>query len=231
MSSHAGDIDARLRSLLDHMPAHDRLPPERDLAIRFRTTRAAVRRVLDSLEAEGRVRRHVGRGTFVLRPPTASAAMPHAAIAVTNPAEVMEARAALEPRIAALAAMHASAQDIGEMERILAKAGDALRREVFEDWDNALHQAIARSCRNGLLIALFDAVNAVRGEALWGRLKTRSLTRDRQAAYGDDHAAIVGAIRDRDMSAAERAMRVHIERVQRHILATLAGTSDDDSSL
>jgi DNA-binding FadR family transcriptional regulator len=222
------DIDAQLRSLLADAVEHERLPPERDLAMRFRVSRAAVRRALGALEAEGCVRRHVGQGTFVLPRGPAPETEPASLISVTNPSEVMEVRVALEPRIAALAAMHASARDVADMERILAKSREAPSREAFEEWDSALHEAIARSCRNSLMVTLFGYVNAVRGEVLWGQLKKKSLTRERQNDYCDDHEAVVRAIRDRDMAVAERAMRIHVERVQRHILAPLAGTVDND---
>ena len=220
------DIGAQLRSLLADAAEHERLPPERDLATQFRVSRAAVRRALGALEAEGRVRRHVGQGTFVLPRGPAPEAEPASFVSVTNPSEVMEVRVALEPRIAALAAMRASARDVADMERILAKSREAPSREAFEEWDSALHEAIARSCRNSLLVTLFGYVNAVRGEAHWGQLKKKSLTRERQNDYCTDHEAVVVAIRDRDMAAAERAMRMHVERVQRHILATLVGTAD-----
>jgi DNA-binding FadR family transcriptional regulator len=221
------DIGAHLRSLLAGAAEHERLPPERHLATQFGVSRAAVRRALGALEAEGSVRRHVGQGTFVLPRGPAPESEPTSFIAVTNPSEVMEVRVALEPRIAALAAMRASARDVADMERILAKSREAPGRETFEEWDSALHEAIARSCRNSLLVTLFGYVNAVRGEALWGQLKKKSLTRERQNDYCTDHEAVVVAIRDRDMAAAERAMRTHVERVQRHILATLVGTADD----
>ena len=46
----------------------DRLPPERELARRYGCSLITVRRALDELSREGRLRRHQGRGTFVLPP-------------------------------------------------------------------------------------------------------------------------------------------------------------------
>src|SRR5215207_172397 len=43
----------------------DRLPTERELAERFSIGRNTVRRTLMSLEREGTIVRHVGRGTFI----------------------------------------------------------------------------------------------------------------------------------------------------------------------
>ncbi len=60
------------RVLLDHIDARlqvgDPLPSERELADSLDVSRMTARRVLTELEAEGRVTRAVGRGTFVSAP-------------------------------------------------------------------------------------------------------------------------------------------------------------------
>lgn len=43
----------------------DRLPSEADLSTQYSVSRATVRQALESLEREGLINRHVGRGTFV----------------------------------------------------------------------------------------------------------------------------------------------------------------------
>jgi GntR family transcriptional regulator len=48
--------------------AGDRLPPERELAVRYGCSLITVRRALYELTREGRLERTPGRGTFVLRP-------------------------------------------------------------------------------------------------------------------------------------------------------------------
>ena len=51
----------------------DRLPGEHDLCGRFGVSRTVVRQALGELEAEGRLRRQKGRGTFVASPKVAEA--------------------------------------------------------------------------------------------------------------------------------------------------------------
>ena len=46
----------------------DRLPPERTLATSYGCSLITIRRALDELSREGRLKRHQGRGTFVLPP-------------------------------------------------------------------------------------------------------------------------------------------------------------------
>ena len=53
------------------VPGGERLPAERELARRLGVSRMTLRRALDTLERQGRVRRVIGRsgGTFVEAPP------------------------------------------------------------------------------------------------------------------------------------------------------------------
>lgn len=209
----------RLRDSIssEQMPDGSRLPAERDMARDFGASRATLRKALAILEAEGLIWRHVGRGTFVgARPPLQAPALA-ALVNQTHPEEVMEVRLALEPQIATLAARRASAADIVAMERCVHKGGTAGDVSAFELWDGAFHRAMAVAAHNALLLALFDAVNAVRQEEIWGHLKEASLTAARQRQYILQHRQCIAAIRDRDPVAAEAAMLAHLETVQHNM--------------
>jgi DNA-binding transcriptional regulator YhcF (GntR family) len=88
-----------------------RLPPERSLAERFGLSRTQLRKALAVLEHEGQIWRHVGKGTFIgPRPPELIdvADLAHR----TTPIQVMRARFAIEPELASLAALNATAGEI-----------------------------------------------------------------------------------------------------------------------
>ena len=97
---------------------------------------------LADLEAEGLIWRHVGRGTFVGNRPVETVQDLTEVMRRTNPAGVMEARLALEPELARLAAMHATPADLDELAERDPEAGVADWRS-YEYWDNRLHRAVA----------------------------------------------------------------------------------------
>jgi DNA-binding FadR family transcriptional regulator len=197
----------------------DRLPTEREIAEQCGATRTVVRRALARLEAEGRIIRHVGRGTFVAPArPADGAALP---VQATSPAEIMAVRLLIEPQTVALAATAATAADYAEMDRCLVGGEAHQQQEEFETWDEAFHRSLAVATHNGLLIQICDVVNGARHQPLWGRLKQRSFTPERCLDYIRDHREIYEALLDRDGAAAQAVMRAHILRVQANIFGGL----------
>lgn len=219
MRTSIADIAGQIRARIESGEFADglRLPPERDLAARFEVSRAAIRKAMASLEAEGLIWRHVGRGTFVGARPPADTPNLAAITRRTHPEEVIEVRLLLEPHIAGLAARRATAGDIDAMERAIQRSKTAADVAEFELWDGAYHRAMAEAAHNTLLQGLFDATNAIRQEEIWGRLKEASLTGARKQAYIRQHTDCLAAIRDRDPARAEALMREHLETVKQNM--------------
>ncbi len=214
-------VVSELRRLIDgdDFAPSGRMPPERALAARLGVSRTVLRNALAELETEGTIWRQQGRGTFVGERQAAGLGKLPGIAKMTNPAEVMEVRRIIEPRIASLAALRASSVDISDMERYAAKGEAATDTDTFERWDGRLHRAMAAAARNSFLLAIFDIVNGVRRDELWGRLKEATLNDTRRDAYSVQHRAIVALIRDRDASGAETAMRRHLDAVERDLLS------------
>lgn len=214
----------KLRSMIDgrEFGADGRLPPERELAVRLGVGRRTLRQALEVLEAEGRVWRRQGQGTFCERPPVRPARFGNMGNR-TNPEEVMEVRLRIEPALANLAALRATGEDINRLETFAMRTAAAADADAYELWDGTFHRKIAEVADNALFLALFDAVNAVRQETSWGSLREAARSDQRQALYAEQHHRIVEAIAARDGAAAERAMREHLKAVEASLLLVASG--------
>ncbi len=206
-----------LRAWLDatSLGAEGRLPPERDLAARFGVSRGAVRKAMAVLEAEGRIWRHVGRGTFARR----GAAPPAPAMADiadhTSPPEAMEARLLVEPELARLAALRASGAEVAELRRLAALMRAARSWAEYEEADYRFHEVIAEAAGNRLLVEVERLVNGVRRAVVWGHLRLREAGPSPDYHSFDEHDAILDAIAARDRRGAAEAMRRHLESTAR----------------
>lgn len=214
----------KLTALLEgpEFPVNSRLPAERDLSTQLGLSRSALREALEVLEAEGRIWRHVGQGTFVGSRPAPEPAALSLVTTRTSPAEMLETRLLVEPLLARMAALRASEAEIAQMQRLLEKSEAAHDAKTWELWDGRLHRAVAEAAHNGLLLSIFDAFNAMRRQAKWSALRQAALTPARHAAYCAHHRAYVTAIASRDPAKAESVMRKHIEAVRDGLLGVAA---------
>jgi DNA-binding FadR family transcriptional regulator len=225
-----------------------RLPTERQLALDLGVSRSAIRHAMAVLQAEGRVSREVGRGTFLRDPGPELAAgrgadppgvaqadgaaadgdSPEGGADLASggltgsadyaPADVMAVRRLFEPTAMSLVVAWATARDFAEMDRCLLGGERAADHDEFEVWDAALHRSIIAATRSPLLIRLYSEVERARHGRMWGDLKRRSASAARRDEYRRDHEEIVTALRLRDADQATTAMRTHLARVSRHLL-------------
>ena len=202
-----------------------KLPTERVLAEDHQLSRNTVRRVLEELEAEGWIYRHVGRGTFVRARSgpdgDALSGMDTAADPAddrrVNPEEIMEARLLIEPLLGRLVVARASEAELDDLDRIVAAGAAGSDMSDFEYWDNQFHRAIARASNNKYLFQIVEGIHRSRQSAAWSGLRRRGLTDARRALYQSDHEEIMRALRARDSQAAERAIYTHLQNVRRNL--------------
>jgi GntR family transcriptional regulator, uxu operon transcriptional repressor len=190
-----------------------RLPAERELAASLGVSRASVREAIISLEMSGLVEVRVGTGIFVSSPPEGATRL--GGDAGPGPFELLAARKLIEGEIAALAAKNAMPADAAALrrsvERLEAKVTDFSAREA-EDRD--FHVLLAKATGNGSLELVVEGLWNQRAE-LWGRLQQHFHTAKLAERTIRDHAAIAGAVADRDSDAARAAMHRHLARVTR----------------
>jgi DNA-binding FadR family transcriptional regulator len=220
----------QLRAYLakEELSPGSQLPPERELSEILGVTRGDLRKAIAVLEAEGQVWRHVGKGTFLGPKPIDTVVNLQGVDQRTNPAEVMRTRLLMETAIAREAALNANRADIEAMQRCLKASRAAKTWRQYETSDNQLHQLIAEATHNSLLIALYDALNAVRRTIAWGRMRSSHGGPPVNHHSFADHEAIVTAIRERDIVGAERAMQKHLSIVEQKLLSPIRQTAADD---
>jgi DNA-binding FadR family transcriptional regulator len=211
------------------MQPGSRLPTERELMASFRAGRNTVRKAMSALEAEGKIVRQVGSGTFVSEAPAAAGdtealidQVAQSVARLVSPSDVMELRLVFEPALMPMAALRASLEEIERMERIVAMSGQAGSLEAFEKLDCELHTAFGRATKNMMFARVYDMITAARERAEWGRLKERVLTLELRRNHTEEHKEIVAAIRARDGEHARAAMERHLLAINRSMFgATL----------
>lgn len=210
-------------------PGH-RIDTERQLSEDFNIGRSTVRRVLAQLKTAGFITQTVGSGTYVREDFQAQALRAGAdgglASALTrmsgtvSPAELMDARLAIEPSIVEMVIRNASQSDFAKMAHCCDMAEAAATMEVFEVWDGQLHETIALAAHNSLVTHVFSLIQQARAQDDWGALKRHSLTPERRLSYQAEHRQLVNALSDRDLARATACTRDHLLHVRRNLLGS-----------
>jgi GntR family transcriptional regulator, transcriptional repressor for pyruvate dehydrogenase complex len=194
----------------NEMAPGDRLPAERELAVRLGVSRASLSQALVALEVQGVVAVRHGDGAILVRPPTEERAVRALREHADRIPDIIEAREALEVKLAALAAarrtddeMAAIDAAIGTMEREV-DAGD---RGVVGD--EMFHEAITTAAHSSLLAKLMHEISGLVRET---RIESLS-QQGRPRASLEGHRRIADAVRAQDSQQAARAMAEHIQMV------------------
>ncbi len=139
----------------------DRLPSERLLAERLEVSRPTLREALKVLAHTGvvEIRPGAAGGTFVVSEVIPAALVEQTESRVAEIPAVLEARRAIEPVVAKLAARHATIEDVAAMRRIVER-----QREALDDWaritqlDNRFHREMARATKNPVIVSLMASL-------------------------------------------------------------------------
>ena len=215
----------RIRGLLDDHATRPewRLPTERELAADIGTGRRAVRSALERLEAEGKVWRQQGKGTFAGKRPDIQPQLVASIAKQTSPLDVMEARLEIEPALARLAAGKSTADVVASLQRADQRLGAATDGEAMERWDGAFHRTIAETAGNRLLLTLFGVIDQMRTMPAWLKPRAQARTPGGLRLVQVQHAAIIDAIARHDGGGAEQAMREHLMMLEAALRQAVLG--------
>jgi GntR family transcriptional repressor for pyruvate dehydrogenase complex len=190
--------------------AGDRLPPERELASRLGVSRATVSQALVAMEVVGVVAVRHGDGAVLVDSSGTSRVVEALRSHARRLPDVIEAREALETKLAGLAAVRRTEEDLLRIEdalRVMADDVSAGGRGV--EGDELFHAAVTQAGHSALLQRLMLEISGLVKET---RIESLSQPQRPQQSL-DGHRAIADAIRDREPARATAAMRDHIDKV------------------
>lgn len=211
---------ATLRRYVDEARRENRrrLPAEARLVEELGISRARLRGLLKTLEREGLIWRHVGKGTFIGERSltTELTSMPD----VLTPPEAFEARLVVEPQIAALAARRATPGQIEEMRRCLAQMQALDDFDQWAIWDERLHRLVAKAACNKLLLAVYDTIRESAPSGM-RNIVNRAFSSTTRNESNVEHERYIEAIANHDPAGAESLMRAHLQAVRQIMFGDL----------
>ena len=179
---------------------------ERELMELLGIGRMPVHQAVHRLQAEGLIE-VIPRKGLVIRPDS-----------LQDMLTLLEARLAMEPNIAALAATRATKEQVAELKRLVNESKRIVNqseRMSFMKLDRAFHGLIAEAAGNRILA---DAQRPLheRSELIW---HLRVMKEDGLVVNQREHANILKAIIERDANATRKAMEEHLRSLHDRILA------------
>jgi GntR family transcriptional repressor for pyruvate dehydrogenase complex len=208
-------IDGRLKP-------GDRLPSERVLCEALGVSRPTLREAITTLVAMKILIAQAGSGTYVssldaedlLEPMQFVLALSH-----SNYDQLFEARCALEPEVAALAALRATPEELEALSDCVART-KAWRGDLdeLERLDQELHRLVAEASHNGILVNVLKSMSSLAAASRRTTVRLPGIAKHTT----QDHIAIGDAVLRRDADAARKAMDDHLRGIQRRISAEMS---------
>lgn len=207
------EVMEKMLDLIDSgvYPAGGRLPPERELAERFKVSRPTVREAIIALEALERVSVKTGSGVYVLEHPELGGS----AYQDISPFELTEARALIEGEAAALAAKMITPQELEQVHQSLEHmAKESETGDLADgDADRTFHHLIAEATRNKMILLISDQLWHVRNHAPRVHRAYVAICEQDGEKRVEEHREIYDALVARDAEAARKAMHLHFSRI------------------
>ncbi|MFZ5587164.1 MAG: FadR/GntR family transcriptional regulator [Thermodesulfobacteriota bacterium] len=207
------------RIMAGELKPGDRLPPQDELARQLKVSRNTLREAIHKLTVMGLLAAKPGVGTVIqLSNPARylGALGDHLLLDSATVREFVEARLFVEKATIRLAVLRATAQDLRELEAIVAAQEKAFRAgqvESFSRLDAEFHMRLARMSNNHVLVKFL--------ETLWDLLQRFILEVARLPSAIENavgfHRRMIRYIAKHDLAAAEAALVSHLWDVVRNI--------------
>lgn len=204
--------------LAQSLADHEKLPAERELAETLQVSRSVVREAIRILVSRGLLKVKPGSGTYVCRPTARDTSAPLAlALALKDDPFVVdhlfEVRRTLEGRVAELAALHATGEDLDALAKAIKEMEEAIYDPLaYSALDIAFHIQLAKAAHNELFGLLLQAVR----QLLEDTIQVALLAEDAAPQGLAFHREIIGHIECGGAQAARQAMERHIDMAQKN---------------
>lgn len=204
----------------------DKLPAERELAKDLGVSRASLAQALVALEVVGVVQVRHGEGATIRQIPGEGDVLVRAVREHQDSLpDILDARSALEAKLAWLAAERRTDEDLQQIEDAL----DAMQLQVDAgeralDGDRAFHEAVTHAAHSKVLARLMAEISEL-------ILETRIESLSQPGRPSDSlemHRGIAEAIRRRDPAGASLAMTEHISVVSDVAFLQHPDSTDED---
>ncbi|MGH8921807.1 MAG: FadR/GntR family transcriptional regulator [Actinomycetes bacterium] len=206
------------------LQAGDRLPSERELAERLGVSRNTLKQAIVVLEVQGLIEIRRGGGTYLRTDDLPAESLATLLERKQRLPDVLEARDALETKLAALAATRRTDDDLVVMTDALADMRQDTRAGgLGDEGDRRFHVALSAAARSAILSEFYRQLTPQITES---RLESlRQPGRPSQSLA--QHLRVLDAIRAGDPVRAGRAMHRHLSTVSDvRLLSWAVGSTD-----
>jgi GntR family transcriptional repressor for pyruvate dehydrogenase complex len=205
-------IADQIRTLIQngHFPPGTRLPAERELTQQLGVSRPSLREALIALEIDGIVEIRSGSGVYVCKPAEREANIMRSK--GESPSELMQARAAVEGAVVALACARMTPVALASINETI----EAMRVEIAQgryplELDRKFHLTIAALSGNSVLARIVrDLFDERHYGPISAQLSVRYDNQETWAAALLEHEAIYAALEMSDPLLAQAAMQAHL---------------------
>ena len=199
----------------------DRLPAERELAVKLGISRASLREALLALEIAGIVEIRGGAGVFVTSDQDDAEFEVHDFLKEDpGPYEILEVRRLIEGQTAYGAAFKASQVEIDQLGNLVKQLLDINldNTDKFLMLDRDFHIEVAKLSGNSVLLQMVNGLWDIGKGPMWKRWYYDQRSRKNRERSRNDHHEIFIFIKNKEAEMARTAMASHVDRLVHRLL-------------
>jgi GntR family transcriptional repressor for pyruvate dehydrogenase complex len=202
-----------------------KLTGERDLARHLGISRGSLREALTALQIMGYVEVKQGQGAYICNRMTDSPnGTTSQVLDEESPIKIIEARLAIEPNVAAYAAIRRSKKTLETLEEIINSVHDEVSPDYYAEKDRLFHFELSIATENPVLIEMQHVIYNLMGQNLWRTLIRNShdfSAQNRWKIGFHEHVDILEAIQKKDPVLASKRVEHHLNKVKTTMIKTI----------